>query len=76
VVIDVKIISDSYFFYAGGSKTKKTKKSLKEIGDMGYGGEEILFGGRVFPILDLSNESKFKVNCLQLLIKTCFSFCR
>ena len=52
------------FFYTGGSKTKK---SLKEIGDMGYGGEEILFGGRIFPIFDLSNDSKFKVNYLQLL---------
>jgi hypothetical protein len=28
---------------------------------MGYGGEEILFGGRLFPILDSAVDKKFKV---------------
>ncbi|CAF4554497.1 unnamed protein product, partial [Rotaria magnacalcarata] len=27
---------------------------------MGYGGEQILFGGRLFPVLDNSIDNKFK----------------
>ncbi|CAF2121604.1 unnamed protein product [Rotaria magnacalcarata] len=47
-------------------KTKTTNKSTKEIGDMGYGGEQILFGGRLFPVLDNSIDNKFKIIRLRL----------
>ncbi|CAF1078520.1 unnamed protein product [Rotaria sordida] len=47
------------------STTRTTKKS-KEIGDMGYGGEQILLGGRLFPIIDCSSDKKFKIIGLRL----------
>ena len=28
---------------------------------MGFGGEELLLGGRLFPIIENSSENKFKV---------------
>lgn len=49
------------FFCLGTLKTSRTKKSTKEIGDMGFGGEELLLGGRLFPILDNVTEREFKV---------------
>ncbi|CAF4526751.1 unnamed protein product [Rotaria sp. Silwood1] len=47
-------------------KTRTSNKSTKEIGDMGYGGEEILLGGRLFPILDNSSDKDFKIIGLRL----------
>ena len=39
----------------------RSKKSTKEIGDMGFGGEELLLGGRLFPVTENSRENKFEV---------------
>ncbi|CAF4491146.1 unnamed protein product, partial [Rotaria magnacalcarata] len=47
-------------------KTRTTNKSTKEIGNMGYGGEQILFGDRLFPVLDNSIDNKFKIIRLHL----------
>ena len=50
-----------FFFYLGTLKTNRTKKYTKEIGDMGFGGEELLLGGRLFSIIENPIENKFKV---------------
>lgn len=47
--------------YLGTLTTNRAKKSTKEIGDMGFGGEELLLGGRLFPVIDNSTGKKFKV---------------
>jgi hypothetical protein len=39
-------------FFRRDLKKRTTKKSTKEIGDMGYGGEEILLGGRLFSVVN------------------------
>jgi hypothetical protein len=45
----------------GTLNKRKSKKSTKEIGDMGYGGEQIILDGRLFPVLDNSINKTFKV---------------
>ncbi|UJR29232.1 hypothetical protein I4U23_010446 [Adineta vaga] len=47
-------------------KSSRTKKSTKEIGDMGFGGEELLLGGRLFPVIDVPKEYKFKIVDLRI----------
>ena len=43
---------NSYFSYLLTSRTQRARKSTKEIGDMGFGGEELLLGGRLFPVTE------------------------
>ncbi|CAF3398129.1 unnamed protein product [Rotaria socialis] len=54
-------------------KTRTVNKSTKEIDDMGYGGEQLLLGGRLFPVLDNSIDKIFKLKVIddlsQLKIK-------
>lgn len=51
----------SPFFSLGTFKLNRAKKSRNEIEDMGFGGEELLLGGRMFPIIENPNEQKVKV---------------
>jgi hypothetical protein len=50
-----------YLFFRRDLNKRTTKKSTKEIGNMGYVGEEILLGGRLFTVLDTSIDKKFQV---------------
>ncbi|CAF4054897.1 unnamed protein product, partial [Rotaria sp. Silwood2] len=52
--------------FVGILKTRITNKSTKGIGNMDYGGEQILLGGRLFPVLDNSIDKKFKIIGLRL----------
>lgn len=49
------------YFFIGSLRITTAKKSKKEIGDMGYGAEHILIGGRLFPILSSLSNEDFKV---------------
>ena len=59
--IDINVVSHSPCFRLGTLAAKRPKKSTKEIGDMGFGAEEILLGGRLFPILETSVTNQFEV---------------
>ena len=52
---------------------QRSKKSTKAIGDMGFGGEELLLGGRLFPIVDHLTERQFKVSPRRSLAEERFS---
>jgi hypothetical protein len=63
-----------YSLYVGTLKTNRAKKSTKEIGDMGFGGEELFLGGRLFPIIENLTENNFKVHHRDLSKKVKFFF--